>query len=433
EVLLLFCQGAYENKFFRVIRKDGGFDTGFVPLKMKKTEFLTLIPGVANLFSLYVYNDNYEEIKSLAREIIITQGQYSVEGQPLPHDISIEVDDIENRSTRLEPIFERNSLLPQKRTLYREISKTIRKGSSDALIINIMEGDKSARPSSNLTIGYIRITGKELKTDLIKGSDIEIQLHITDSRILNTSVFLVMSQQEFKNVFSISEKQISLDRLREQYSQLEDELTNSIQQFQYNDNDIWEIKGNALLESLRSVQEKLFKLKAGDKSDDKYIIAEKIMRVSQESDKLGGNERISGLVETYFNSKERVLASINAADFEKEEMRKKFQKIEASESVFIRSKNASFLEDKLKQLHDLEWDALCNTTSYLIGQYAMWRAMPEEFYKDYSTAQTLIRMADNSLKNEKFADFRTQVFSLTHLMVSAKHARSEDFKGTGIG
>ena len=108
------------------------------------------------------------------------RGKYTVDGQPLPHDITIEVDDVENKTTRLEVIFERNSLLPQKRTLYRSISKTIKKGSKDSVIINIMEGDKSARPSSNLTIGCIKITGKDLSTDLIKGSDIEIQLHITD-------------------------------------------------------------------------------------------------------------------------------------------------------------------------------------------------------------------------------------------------------------
>ena len=434
EVLLLFCEGAYENKYFRIIRGDGGFDTGFIPLKSKKTEFLPLLPSVNNLFNLHIYDSNHEEIKSLGTQVNIIQGKYTVGGQPLPHDISIEVDDVENRTTKLETIFERNSLLPQKRTLYREISKTIKKDSKDAVIINIMEGDKSARPSSNLTIGCITITGKDLKTDLVKGSDIEIQLHITDSRVLNTSVFLVMTQQEFKNVFSVSEKQISLDRLHEQYNHLENEIAATIRQFQYNNNDVWEIKANVLLEDLRSVKEKLFKLKDGDKSDEKYIIAEKIMRVSQASDKLGGNERISMLVEEYFDQKERVLEAINLADFEKEEMRKKFQKIEMSEDSFIRSKNVSFIENKLNQLNDLSWDALCNTTSFLISRYVMWRDLPKEAYKDYAASRSLIKMADASLEKENYAEFRAQVFSLTHLMVSAgHHTINRDFKGTGIG
>jgi molecular chaperone DnaK len=433
EVLLLFCEGSYENKFFRIIRSDGGFDTGFIPLKAKKTEFLTLIPGLVNEFTLSVYDGSYEEIKDLGREISITQGKYTVDGQPLPHDISIEVDDIENKSTKLEAVFERNSLLPQKRTLYREISKTIKKGSKDAVIINILEGDRSARPASNLTIGCIKITGKDLTMDLVKGSDIEIQLHINDSRVLNTAVFLVMTQQEFKNVFSISEKQIILDRLKDQYHDLENELADTIRQFQYNENEIWEIKATALLEDLQSVKTRLFKLRDGDKSDEKFIIAEKVRRVSQDSDKLGGNERISSLLEEYFLLKDKTLAAIQGADFDKEEMRKKIQKIEMSESSFIHSKNASFIDHKLKQLAELHWNALCNTTSYLIGQYVIWRELPKSFYKDYSGAQKLIRMADNSLEKEKYADFRRQVFSLTHLMISSKHPIHEDFKGTGIG
>jgi molecular chaperone DnaK len=433
EVLLLFCEGAYENKFFRIIRSDGGFDTGFIQLKAKKTEFLPLIPSVTNLFDLRVYDSDHHEIRNLSRQLSIVQGKYTVDGQPLPHDITIEVDDVENKTTRLEVIFERNSLLPQKRTLYRSISKTIKKGSKDSVIINIMEGDKSARPSSNLTIGCIKITGKDLNTDLIKGSDIEIQLHITDSRVLNTSVFLVMTQQEFKNVFSVSEKQISLDRLREQYNQLENELMDTVRQFQHNANDVWEIKANVLLEDIRSVHDKLFKLKDGDKSDEKYIIAQRIMSVSQESDKLGGNERISMLIEDYFETKQSTINAINSSDFEKDEMRKKFQKIEQSEESFIRSKNVSFIENKLKQLNDLHWEAYFNTTSFLISRYVMWREMPKEAFKDHAAAKSIIRMADASLEKEKFTEFRQQVFSLTHLMVVTDHTINKDFKGTGIG
>lgn len=433
EVLLLFCKGKYEGRYMRIIRNDGGFDTGYIPLKAKKTEFLSLIPSVTNSFSLQIYDDNYEEIKNLAQQISISQGKYTIGGQPLPHDISIEVDDVENHSTRLEAIFERNSILPQKRTLYREISKTIKKGSKDAVIINIMEGDKSARPSSNLTIGCITITGKDLSLDIVKGSDIEIQLHIDESRVLHTSVFLVMTQQEFKNVFSVSEKQISLERLREQFTQLEIELTETIQKFQYNHDDVWEIKANVLMEDLQSVKERLFKLKEGDKSDEKYIIAEKIMRVSQEADRLGGNERISLLLEEYFETKEKTQAAISAVDFDKIELQKKFQKIEMSEGSFVRSKNVSFIENKVKQLNDLHWDALCNTTSFLISRYVMWRDLPKEYYKDHAAAKSLIRMADDSLEKEKYAEFRMQVFSLTHLFVAMDNTINKDFKGTGIG
>jgi molecular chaperone DnaK len=242
-----------------------------------------------------------------------------------------------------------------------------------------------------------------------------------------------MTQQEFKNVFSISEKQIHLDRLREQYTILENELMQTVRQFQYNEDEIWEIKASALMDELQSVKERLFKLKNNDKSDEKYIIAEKIMRVSQASDKLGGNERIAQLVENYFEIKERVALDISSCDFEKPEMLKRLQKIEQSEASFIHSKNVSYIENKIKLLDQLHWDALCNTTSFLISRYFIWKDLPEDYYKDYTAARALMKMADASLEKERFAEFRQQVFSLTHLMVRSDHYINNDFKGTGIG
>jgi len=433
EVLLITSSGEMDNKTYRVTRTDGGFDTGFVTLKSKKTEFLPLIPGMNNLFTLNVYDNGGNEILSLKKEISITQGMYNIDGQPLPHDICIEVDDVENKTTKLEAIFDRNSLLPQKRTLYREISKTIKKGSKDSIIINILEGDKNSRASSNLTIGCIEISGKDLQTDLIKGSDIEIQIHLTDSRVLNTVVYLVMSQQEFKNVFSVSEKQINIARLKEQYVQLESELIDTVRDFQYNQDTIWEIKGTALLDDLQTVKEKLFKLKDKDKSDEKYIIAEKITRISKEYDKLGGNERIAALIEEYFHAKDVVLQAISMADFEKEELKKQFTKIEQSESSFIHSKNVSVVENKLKQLNDLYWKALSNTTSFLITRFIEYKNCSGDEFKDYNAAKSIMKMADAALEKERYPEFRRYVFSISALLRVTRINHNIDFKGTGIG
>ncbi|MBP6516104.1 MAG: Hsp70 family protein [Chitinophagales bacterium] len=433
EVLLIACSGGYENKYYRITRADGGFDTGLIPLKAKKTEFLPLISSHNNSFTLHVFDEHKTELKDFAKELSIAQGVYNIDGQPLPHDICIEVDDMENKTTKLEVIFERNSLLPQKRTLYREISKTITKGSPESIIINILEGDKNSRASSNLTIGCIEISGKDLQADLIKGSDIEIQLHLTDSRVLNTSVFLVMTQQEFKNVFSIAEKQVNIGRLKEQFIQLEIDLTETVRQFQYNEDDIWEIRASALLSELHEVKKALFKLKDNDKSDDKYVIAQKVLRISQDADKLGGNERIAMLIETYMTRKEEVFALISSADFIKDEMLSQYKKIEQSEPSFIKSKNVSVIENKLQQLHDLYWKAMSNTTSFLISIYIEYKNADAGEYKDYSAAKSIMRLADTALESEKYPEFRRHVFHLSSLLKRVRFNFNNDFKGTGIG
>ncbi len=433
EVLLIAATGNYENKYYRITRADGGFDTGLINLRAKKTEFLPLIESNINNFELAIFDAEKNEITSLHKQISIAQGVYNIDGQPLPHDICVEVDDVENKTTKLEVIFERNSLLPQKRTLYREISKTIKKGSTDTIIINILEGDKGSRASSNLTIGCIEISGKDLQSDLIKGSDIELQIHITDSRVLSTTVFLVMTQQEFKNVFSVSEKQVNLGRLKEQYIQLEDDLTETIRQFQQNDDDIWEIKGTQILEEIELLKPRLFKIKENDNSDEKYILAEKISRLSQEADKLGGNERIAILLEDYLYQKEEVNEVIKIADFDKDELRKLYLKIEQSEPAFMKSKNISVIQSKLKQLNDLHWKALSNTTSFLISTFIEYKEFEPIYYKDYGAAKTLMRMGDTALEAEKYPEFRRHVFSLNALLKRVNTNINNNFKGTGIG
>ena len=433
EVLLISCSGEYENNFYRITRADGGFDTGFIHLKAKKTEFLPLLSGSTNKFALQLYDEQKNAIKSLVKEITIAQGIYNIDGQPLPHDISIEIDDVENKTTKLEVIFERNSLLPQKRTLYREISKTIIKGSKESIIINILEGDKNSRASSNLTIGCIEISGKDLQSDLIKGSDIEIQIQVNDSRVMDTTVYLVMTQQEFKNVFSVSEKQINITRLQEQFLQLENELSDTIRAFQYNEDKIWEIKCDMLLQDLQIMKTTLFKLKEKDKSDEKYVIAERMTRISQEADKLGGNERIALLLEEYLHYKETVLEAINMADFIKDELRKDYQKVEATETSTLKSKSVSVIENKLKQMDDLYWKALSNTNSFLIQRFIEYKGYDANYFKDYSAAKSIFKMADAVLEQEKYPEFRRHIFSLSSLLVRANHNFNIDFKGTGIG
>ena len=433
EVLLVKPRGSYDNKSFRIRRADGGFDTGMINFREKIIEFLPLLPSVNNSFSLQAFNEDKEEIKKLAQEINIAQGIFNIDGQPLPNDICIEIDDLENKTTKLEVIFARNSLLPQKRTLYREISKTIRKGSDDSVVINILEGDGGSRPSSNLTIGSIQISGKELQSDLIKGSDIEVKIEISESRTLSTGIFLVMSQQDFANVFSLSEKQVNIGRLKEQFLQLEHELTETIRGFQYNHDDVWEIQATTLLNELSEVKARLFKLNEKDKSDERYVLAEKVSRISREADKLGGNERIAMMLERYLATKENVAEVIAAADFDRDILTKTLQKIEQSESTVLRSKNASVISNKLTQLSDLWWRALSNTNSFLIERFIEYKGLEDADFKDHRAARSLIKMADNSLKQEKFPEFRRQIYSISGLLKNVTQEFNKDFKGTGIG
>ncbi len=434
ELLLIKSSGDFLECSYRITRNDGGYDSGIIKLKSKFTEFLPLLHSVTNTFYIKILDAQGNEIKHLAQEIKITHGQYNIVGQPLPRDICIEIDDKENNTTKLEMVFEKNSILPQKKMIYRTIAKTIKKDSDEKIVINILEGDRYSRAISNTAIGCIEISGKELNSDLIKGSDIEIKLTMSESRELRIEAFLVMTQQEFKNVFSISEKQISLLRLREQFNDLENDLRESIKLFNFNESEQWAYNTNSLLEELLVYKTDLFTLKEKDKSDKKYIIADAVCRISQQFDKVGGDDRLDELRSYYFEAKEFVENHLPMLDFEKEKMNNKFQKLVQNENQLLRTRNSSILEKATERMNELGWDIVHNTTSYLISRFEMYKEYPESVYKNYSAAKSVIKMAEKALEQEKFAEFRQHFYNLTHLVHYEKsYNETKDFKGTGIG
>ena len=434
EVLIIKAGNNWEGKTYRIIRSDGGFDTGFVAMKSKFTEFLPLLPNTNNLFYLRIYDEKQNEIKTALKEISITQGQFNIAGQPIPQDICIEVDDKDNHTTRLEVIFEKNAVLPQKKTLYREISKTIKQGAEDSIIINILEGDRNARALSNLVIACIEISGKDLTSDLIKGSDIELQITMSDNRELQTEVFLVMTQQEFKNAFSLSEKHVNIDRLKEQFIDLENEIRNSIKMFSHNENDVWAIQANDFLKELMLHKNELFKLKDDDRTDAKYVIAEVLNRVSQAYDKLGGEDRLERLRYEYLEAKEYIENHLPMADFKKEDLGQTYSKLLKGEHQVLISRNPSILEKATEKMNSLAWDILWNTLSYIISRYEGFKGLAPDEFKNYEGAKPIFRSADQALSNERYHEFRQHVYSITHLLVHNEYKiQNDDFKGTGIG
>jgi len=210
---LITCKVKGDNLKYRVTRTDGGYDSGIKTIENGGfSEFVPLLKGQLNRFKIQILDQSLTPVKTI-NTIAINQGSYNVLGQPLPIDICMEIDDLDASTTRLEQIFAKGSILPLKKKIYKTASKTVLKGADSNLIINIVEGKSKGLPSSGLSIGYIEFSGKDLEDDLIKGTDIEIELEITESRDLKINVYLQACDQEFKNVFSQSERAISVSKI----------------------------------------------------------------------------------------------------------------------------------------------------------------------------------------------------------------------------
>ncbi len=107
EYFTALIQGDVTGLFYRITRKDGGFDTGLKQLDNRISEYLTLVQNAYNMFDFKIFDGLNNPVKINVAPIGITQGKYSVVGQPLPNDICLEIDDIESGTTVLEVIFEK--------------------------------------------------------------------------------------------------------------------------------------------------------------------------------------------------------------------------------------------------------------------------------------------------------------------------------------
>lgn len=210
--------------FYRIRRMDGGFDTGVKPVGTHIHETLPLIKDQVNIFALEAYDRARQPLPLTESEIRIAQGIHEAEGQPLTHDICLEVDDPMLERTRLEQIFAKNSTLPLKRTVVRIATRTLNKGSSDCIHIKVYEGDAAHLPEASRSIGEIVISGEHLERFLIKGSDIELTFEMNPSRELSVSAWLQMTEQQFSKVFEAKERAVDIETLVPELEKLRSSL-----------------------------------------------------------------------------------------------------------------------------------------------------------------------------------------------------------------
>ena len=142
EILAGRIEGNIEGLFYQITREDKGYDSGRKTLINRISEDLPLVKNSYNFFRITILDGQSNIVETDSELIGIVQGKYNVAGQPLPHDICLEIDsdpEMESNSTKLDLFFQKNTILPQKRTKSYPLRKTIIKGGNEKIIINVLE------------------------------------------------------------------------------------------------------------------------------------------------------------------------------------------------------------------------------------------------------------------------------------------------------
>jgi molecular chaperone DnaK len=365
ELFSIRIKGNTEGLFYKITRQDGGFDSGLKKLSERINEDLPLVENVFNYFSFIVYDSQNNVIETDVETISINSG-FGINGQPLPEDICLEVDDYDNPGeTRLSLVFKRNTVLPTKRTLTFPLNKTVVKGSTDEVIVNVMQGSYESLPASNKTLGHISITGKNLTRDVSKGSDIEITVSLSESQDLTVSAYLNMSNQEFKGTFNPKERHTSIKLLKEQVYDLSKKLKEEISHASENEEYETAIELNKLQKEMEKIAEETEFLTLDDVTDKKYQLEDKKRKLAQEIDSATKNKRIDKAKEEYFETKTECEKLLNEGGNDHE--RKVFDDIVSQEKAFFATRSPIKIQEKTDELYTIIGEINWRTPKYLLA------------------------------------------------------------------
>ena len=336
-------------------------------LTARINEDLPLREGAFNLFNFKVTDREGNPVLIDIDSIQIAQGRYSVAGQMLPEDISLVKDDLAIQDTRLEELFAKNSILPSRIKKTVEVGKTIVKGTSDGVHIMVVEGPSNRHSSTNKPIGVLSITGEKISKDLIKGTDIDLTFEMSESRDFTVSAFVNGTGQEFSQVFTPKERNVSTQVLASEILLLETKIQAEIE-------DAAETNNKALASELGNALSKVQDLivNAGaisedDVTDKKFQIEDQKRKLAQVIFELTSNKRLDQAKADYLETRSEAQQLVRESGNDRE--RHIVSEIFAREQSFLNSSTPEKILAVKKELDAIRWHILMRTPEFLQGMF----------------------------------------------------------------
>jgi len=421
EELIVALLGESFEGYYRITRADGGFDTGLLKANKKIAEFVPLLEKTTNQFTLFLFDNQQKQIFSNPN-IQITNGLYSILGQPIPNDICLELDE-ETGKSHMEIIFKKNDILPLKKTIYKTCSKNILRNSDQKLIINVVEGNAGSMVGSNLSIGYIEICGRNFEQDLLKGMDIELNFKVSESRDLSIDVYIGALDLEINEVFNPHQRKISIEKLVAEIKDALDTILEEIRREEQEENYEYLAKLKRSQESLTILYNEALENKDDAVTDKKYQIDELKKIYIQEFDDLVRHKHILFELDEYHSIKETFTFYLEKGSPRQKE---EYEKITKNEKEFLQSNNKYLIRKKKKELESLLENIYVNQDESYINYFYMLRFKDPSDFNDSSKHSKLIELGARALDNANIPELKSVCNQLYHLLI-VKPKRSDDF------
>lgn len=422
-------EGVIEGMQYRIVGDDGSYDSGLKTLTARVMEDLPLREGAYNVFTLKVFDSTGTQVTVDVDSIQIAQGRYSVAGQMLPDDICLVVDDMATRDTRLLPLFSKNVVLPAQTKRTQEIGRTIVKGSSDELRILVVEGPSNRHSSTNKPLGMLLITGKQLTRDLLKGTEVDLKVSMSESRDLTVSAYLNGTDQEFSQVFAPKTRHVSTAVLATETLKLEENLQREIEDAEKTGHhDV----AAALEKSLAGVQAlmgEVAELKEDDVTDRKFQLEDRKRQLARGMYELTSGKRLEQARKGYQEAKAECAKLVNENGNDRE--RNQLKDVLAREQTFINSNTYERIQAEADALRLISWAILARMPDFLKGMFEHLLSKQPSM-NDQMQATRLCEAARRAMAAEDWEEVRALLGRLWDLVPAEQQTSEEVRMFTGL-
>jgi molecular chaperone DnaK len=239
-----------------------------------------------------------------------------------------------------------------------------------------------------------------------------------------------MTDQEFSNLFSPSERKVNLTKLKDDAYTLIMRAKQDINMLQMQEKYEEAAKVKKIIDELDELHGNLRNLSFDDVTDARYQLEDKLRKLSRMFDLVSIDAHIVQVKSEYFDCKSTCESWVNSRGTEENKV--EYAKILTREKEILATNNKraiAVLTDKLK---NLRWKISQKDPVTIITLFHYYADMKENKYPDEAKAKQLIELGEKALERRNYDELLSVIYRLYSLL-PPDHKDDFKIKGTGIG
>ncbi len=191
----------------KIDAEGGGWTSGWLSTSGGFFETtVQLSPADITTFWTYARDSRGRLLETQPSEFRIRHGLVPT-APPLPHTLSFELLGSDGKP-QLDPVFPKGSPLPVEKTIrYRAAHSVSPDRPDSSLAIKLWEGEFLSDPDTNEWVCNLVLAHDGVKRAIPQGSEIEVDIKISTSRLINVSAFVPVLNQHFTNNVYLAQRE----------------------------------------------------------------------------------------------------------------------------------------------------------------------------------------------------------------------------------